>query len=142
MKTALEFDPDRGASLRLMGSLQGLEGITEPLEPEIIQGLSSDGKLITLRDCGQTLVNLRFGGGFSTSAYAANTIFVGRHFERPEDVGFESLVVEYLHLGAWVDSSGFDIKFVEEEREPKKRRIEVKHELPEAATAQVGASTG
>jgi hypothetical protein len=138
----LEFDPDKGASLRLMGSLQGLEDITEPLDPELIHGLSSDGKLITLRDCGQTLVNLRFGGGFSTSAYAANTIFVGRHFERPEDVGFESLVVEYLHLGAWVDSSGFDIKFVEEEREPKKRRIEVKHELPEAATAQVWASTG
>jgi hypothetical protein len=47
-----------------------------------------------------------------------------------------------LHLGAWADSSGFDIKFVEEEREPKKRRIEVKHELPEAATAQVGGEYG
>lgn len=126
----LEFDPDKGASLRLMGSLQGLEGITEPLDPELIHGLSSDGKLITLKDCGQTLGNIG-GGGFSTSAYAVNTIFVGRYFERPEDVGFESLVVEYLHLGAWADSSGFDIKFVEEEREPKKRRIEVKHELPE-----------
>jgi hypothetical protein len=48
---------------------------------ELIHGRSSDGKLITLKDCRQTLGNLRFGGGFSTSAYAANTIFVGRHFE-------------------------------------------------------------
>ena len=138
----LEFDPDKGASLRLMGSLQGLEGITDPHEPEIIHGLSSDGKLITLKDCGQTLGDLRFGSGFSTSAYAANTIFVGRHFERPEDVGFKSLIVEYLYLEAWADSSGFDIKFVEEEREPKEHRIEVKHELPAAAAARVGGEYG
>jgi hypothetical protein len=122
-----------------MGSLQGLEGFTEPFEPEIIYGLSSDGKLITLKDCGKTLGNLRFGGGFSTSAYAANTIFVGQHFERPEDVGFERLVVEYLNLEAWADSSGFALKFVEETEEPKRRWIEMKHELPEAATASVGA---
>ena len=135
---SLEFDPDKGASLRLMGSLQSLEGITEPLEPEIIHGHSSDGKLITLKDCRNTLSNLRFGRGFSTSAYAANTIFVGQHFERPEDVGFERLVVEHLHLGAWADATGFAFKVVEEEREPKKRRIEVRHGLPDAATAQVG----
>ena len=134
----LKFDPDKGASLRLMGSLQGLEGITEPLEPKIIHGLSSDGKLLTLKDCGNTLNNLRFGGGFSTSAFAVNTVFVGEHFGRPEDVGFERLVVEYRHLGAWADTSGFDIQFVEEKKEPKNRWIEVKHELPEAATAQVG----
>ena len=135
----LEFDLDTGASLRLMGSLQALEGFTEPFEPEIIYGLSSDGKLITLKDCGKTLGNLRFGGGFSTSAYAANTIFVGQHFERPEDVGFERLVVEYLNLEAWADATGFALKFVEETEEPKRRWIEMKHELPEAATASVGA---
>jgi hypothetical protein len=135
----LEFDPDKGADLRLMGSLKGLEDITDPLEPEIIQGLSSDGKRITLKDCAKILGNLRFGGGFSTSTFAANAVFVGEHFERSEDVGFERLVVEYLHLGAWADASGFDIKFFEERKEPKRRWIKMKHELPEAATAQVGS---
>ncbi len=31
----LRFDPDEGASLDLMGSLKGLEGIVNPLDPEI-----------------------------------------------------------------------------------------------------------
>ena len=31
----LWFDPDEGASLDLMGSLKGLEGIVNPLDPEI-----------------------------------------------------------------------------------------------------------
>jgi len=96
----VEFEPDKGTTLDLMGSLKGLEGIVDPIEPEIILGLSSDGKLLTLRDCSKILGNLRFGSGFSTSTFVANTVFVGEHFERPEDVGFERLVVEYLHLGA------------------------------------------
>lgn len=134
----LKFDPDEGATLDLMGSLKGLEGIIDPLEPEMILGLSSDGKLVTLKDCGRTLGNLRFGSGFSTSTFAADTVFVGEHFERPEDVGFERLVVEYLHLEAWAGTSGFDINFAEETEEPKRRWIEMKHELPEPSTAAVG----
>ena len=49
------------------------------------------------------------------------------------------MIVEYLHLDAWADDSGFNIKFVEETEEPNKRWIEMKHELPEAATAVVGS---
>lgn len=49
----LKFDPEDGASLDLLGSLKGLKGVIDPLEPEIILGLSADGKLITLQDCGK-----------------------------------------------------------------------------------------
>lgn len=73
----LKFDPDEGASLELMGSLKGLEGIVDPFEPEIILGLSSEGKHVTLKGCGKTRGALRFGGGFSTSAFAVSTVFVG-----------------------------------------------------------------
>lgn len=121
-----------------MGSLKGLRGIIDPLEPEIVLGLSSDGKKITLKGCGRTLGNLRFGGGFSTSSFAADTVFVGEHFKRPGDVGFERLVVEYLHLEAWADASGFDISFNEETEEPKRRWIEMRHDLPESFAATVG----
>jgi ApeA N-terminal domain 1 len=43
----LKFDPDAGATLNLLGSLKGLAGVTDPLEPEIILGISSDGRSIT-----------------------------------------------------------------------------------------------
>lgn len=134
----LKFDPGKGASLDLMGSLKGLEGVVDPFEPGIIQGLSSDGKLVTLKDCGRTLGSLRFGSGFATSAFATGIVFVGEHFERPEDAGFERLVVEYLHLDAWADASGFDISFHEETGEPNKRWIEMRHELLESSSSTVG----
>jgi ApeA N-terminal domain 1 len=95
----LKFDPDEGATLNLLGSLKGLRGVIDPLEPEIILGRSSDGKLVTLKDCGRSLGNLAIGRGFSTSSFAVNEIFVGEHFERAEDIGFERLMVEYLYLG-------------------------------------------
>ncbi len=54
----LKFDPDDGAILDLLGSLKGLKGVIDPLEPEIILGLSPDGNPITLKDCGRTLIRL------------------------------------------------------------------------------------
>jgi ApeA N-terminal domain 1 len=134
----LTFDPDDGASLDLLGSLKGLEGTVDPLEPEIILGLSSEGKHITLKGCGKTRGTLRFGGGFSTSAFAVSIVFVGEHFERPEDVGFERLVVEYLHLEAWAHQSGIQPKLVEETEGPKRRWMEMRHDCPDPFTAVVG----
>jgi len=136
----LKFDPEDGASLDLLGSLKGLKGVIDPLEPEIILGLSADGKLITLQDCGKTSGNLVFGSGFSTSTFVVNTIFVGEHFDQAEDLGFERLVVEYLHLEAWAHESGFDISFNEEIEEPKRRWREIRHDLPESFTAAVGGT--
>lgn len=49
----LKFDPDDRATLNLLGSLEGVEGVTELLEPEIILGLSSDGKFITCTIAGR-----------------------------------------------------------------------------------------
>ena len=138
MPGILEFDPDGGATLHLMGSLKGLEGIMKPLEPEIILGLSSDGKSVTLKGCGKTLGSLRFGSGFSTSTFSVNTVLVGEHFERPEDVGFERLVVEYLHLEAWAHQSGIQPSYFEETEEPKRRWMEMRHDLPDPFTATVG----
>ncbi len=134
----LMFDPDEGATLELLGSLKGLEGVVDSLEPEIILGLSSDGKSITLKECGKTLGSLAFGSGFSTSSFYVNTVLIGEHFGRAEDVGFERLIVQYLHLEAWAHASGFDVKFIEETEEPRKRWMEVRHDLPDPFSAAVG----
>ena len=83
MPGILKFDPGNGAIiLDLLGSLKGLKGVIDPHESEIILGLSSDGKLVTLKDCGRTLGNLAIGRGFSTSSFAVNEIFVGEHSSR------------------------------------------------------------
>jgi hypothetical protein len=133
----LKFDPDTGATLDLLGSLEGLGGIIGPLDPKIILGFSSEGKPITLQDCGNTSSNLVIDSGFSTSTFAVNTIFEGKHFAQAEDVKFKKLVVEYLHLEAWAHESGYNISFHEEGEEPKRRWTEVRHEAPESFTAHV-----
>jgi site-specific recombinase XerC len=86
----LKFDPDDGASLDVLGSLKGLEGTVDPLEPKIFLGLSSEGKHVTLKGCGKTRGTLRFGGGFSTSTFAVSTVFVGEHLGDNEDLVFST----------------------------------------------------
>lgn len=133
----LKFNPNEGTTLELMGSLNSIEENIAPIEPDIILGISSDGQVITLKDCWRTRGSLPIGRGFATSTFIVDTIFIGKHFEQPEDIGFERLIVEYLHLDAWADISGFEIEFHEETEEPKKRWTEIKHQLPEPYTAIV-----
>ena len=71
----------------------------------------------------------------TTSTVNADIVIVGEHFERDEEVGFERLIVEYLHLDAWAGVSGFEIAFVDD---PDTRPISVRHELPEPIAADVG----
>jgi hypothetical protein len=54
---------------------------------------------------------------------------------RAEDIGFDRLVVEYLHLEAWAHEAGFTIRLHEEVEEPNRRWTEVRHEAPEPYTA-------
>lgn len=130
----LVFDPEAGASLELLGSLQGLDGVTLPLDPELILGISSDGKSITLKECSRTMGAVSFGGGFATSTFSADMVFVGEHFEQTEDVGFERLIVEYLHLDAWADTTGFEVEMIDD---PDAYPITVRHRIPEPMTARV-----
>jgi hypothetical protein len=83
----LDFDPDEGASLSLLGSLKGAKDLGAMIEPELILGLSADGKLITLQDCGETESNISFGADFATSSFHADIVFVGEHFQTRDDVG-------------------------------------------------------
>ena len=91
----VEFEPDRGTTLDLMGSLKGLEGIVDPIEPEVILGLSSDGKLLTLKDCAKTLGNLRFGEHFEAFWQGFSEIFL----RKPQDIA--SFRGAYLAGATW-----------------------------------------
>lgn len=129
----LKFDPDDGVGLEVFGSLESpKEGATNFLEPELILGLSLNGRLITLHLRSPGVIP-GLPGLVTYSYYAVDTIFVGEHFERSEDLGFERLSVEYLHL-AWARESGFDIRFNQELEEPKRRWREVRHDLRKMQT--------
>jgi hypothetical protein len=131
----LRFDPEEGTSLNLFGSLRTPEGDADKIP---ILGLSMDNTPITLTNLirppsipGIPSGTLRFG----SSTVTAGMVIVGEHFEREEDIGFERLMVEYLHLDAWAGVSGFEIAFIDD---PDTHPITVRHELPDPIAANVG----
>lgn len=99
--------------------------MSKRLEPEIILGVSSNGKNITLHKCFETRSTLSFPG-FQTSSLYANVVFLGVHFQKAEEIKFKNLSIHYLHLDEWVNISGFDIKHLKEEKE-----VIIKYKLPE-----------
>lgn len=132
----LKFSPDEGARLELLGSLnKRVADIGHWVEPDLILGLSAQGNPITLRECAETKSNITLGQGFPTSSFRANTVFVGAHFLSPDDVVFDRLFVEYLHLDAWAGISGFEYGIPDDH---KTDPIMVTHTRPEPLTAAVG----
>ena len=106
----LKFDPDKGAILDLLGSFKRDEAFVPLLEPKLMLGVTAKGKPIALQNCAETQSATTLGQGFETSSFHADAIFVGEHFQNPGDVGFERLIVEYLHLDAWAGVSGFELR--------------------------------
>lgn len=128
----LKFTPWKGAILKLNGSLKDTKSIFEPFEPEIILGVSSTGKNITLYKCLETKSDFS-SPGYPTSSIHANIVFVGSHFPNSQDIHFGSMYVRYSYLDEWVNISGFDI-----ESFPQEKRAVIRYKLPEPRTAVVG----
>src|SRR5215208_1873127 len=130
----LRFDPEEGATLSLFGSLRAPEGD----DGIPILGLAMDNTPITLTNLIWPLSIPLIPSGtmrLTTSTVNADLVIVGEHFQHEGEVGFERLIVKYLHLDAWAGVSGFEIAFVDD---PDTRPISVRHELPEPIAANVG----
>lgn len=129
----LRFSPKEGAILDLIGSFKDIEDMHKDkmLEPEIILGIFSNGKNITLHKCFETKSNISFPG-FSTSSFYANVVFVGAHFQKKEDIKFKKLSIHYSLLDEWVNISGFDIQPFSDKKE-----VVIKYKLPEPIQANI-----
>ena len=125
----LRFTPNEGAILKLIGSFKDTKDIM--LKPEIILGISSNGKKITLHKCFETKSNISFPG-LLTSSFYANEVFVGAHFQKSEDIKFRKLSIRYSYLDEWVDISGFNIQY------PDKKEVVIKYKQPEPIQASIG----
>lgn len=122
----LRFKPNEGATLDLIEDFGN-----EIVEPEVILGVSSDGKNITLYKCFKTKSSFSIPG-FQTSLFYATFVFIGAHFRRPEDIKFKSISVHYSHLDEWVNISGFDIQ-----RDSDKEEILIKYRRPKSIQTKI-----
>lgn len=109
----LKFLPMEGAILELMGffhqniSFEKNESFGKYVEStEIILGLNSEGKEITLHNCTIIRRNRLIEKGITILIFSVSFVFVGFHFEKKEDIEFKSLSVSYHLLNEWVGISG------------------------------------
>jgi hypothetical protein len=107
----LRFDPINGIKLELIGSFEKKFPTKTRLEYDIILGVISR-KQVTLHICNEREHN--FGApGFQKYIFKVNTLFLGHHFNKIEDINFKSLTIRYTNLYDWVGKSGYnkDVKF-------------------------------
>lgn len=133
----LRFSPHEGAILDLIGSFEDINDFRQILNPDIILGVSSDGKNITLYKCFEITSKVSIPG-LQTSSIIASVVFVGVHFKKTEDMKFESLSIHYSHLDEWANISGFKMRdFYRSSEKKDKKTWLIKYELPEPVEAKV-----
>jgi hypothetical protein len=131
----LRFYPADNASLDLIGSFKDVTELNIFQQPNIILGLTSDGKKVTLHKCYESKSSLSMPGFLKTS-FVVSVVFIGHHFERKEDIIFDSLSLNYSNLDEWAGISGFHQK-LDTNSEGHLSRAEINYSYPQKVEAQL-----
>ena len=103
----LTFDPNIGGFLHLIGSFKDITAVNDTLQPEIVQGITTDGRLVTLYKCVES--NSSFSApGFLSTIFYVHMIFIGVNFVSADNIKFKTMSVNFSYLDKWIDFSGFD----------------------------------
>ncbi|MGN6268218.1 MAG: HEPN domain-containing protein [Ginsengibacter sp.] len=102
----LKFDQYEGIDLELFGEFKKRLN-SNSKENNIVLGITSNGKKITLLNCHEYSRGLSLPG-FQHSSISSIYLFIGAHFESIEDFTFDSLTIVYKDLNLWLDISGFE----------------------------------
>lgn len=141
----LTFDPHDGADLELYGVLEGDNFFAEFKNQEIILGLTSDSKQVTLYSClmtksgGATLVQGEESGKPSTT-YSIKYLLIGLHADSTADLRFNQISSEIFNLGEWVGISGFKRQNINPET-LKNHEISIEYKLPEYIEFEIDTNT-
>lgn len=117
----LSFDVLSGGKLQLFGKLKK----KIDTEIDVIWGITSKGKYITLHKSFHTKMTFSTGEGFSESELFVNYILVGAHFDDENDINFYKAKVFYNHLDNWLNLKGFSYSRSDDHRE-----INLNYNLP------------
>lgn len=141
----LTFDPQDGTYLEIYGILEGDNFFPEFKDQEIILGLTSDSKQVTLYGCfmtktgGATLVQGEESGKPSTS-YSIKYLLIGLHANSTADLLFNQISSEIFNLGEWVGISGFKGQNVSP-KSLKNHEITIEYKLPKYIEFEIDTNT-
>lgn len=101
----LTFDINSKANLELLGVLKADDNLEQL---ELILGLTSDGKKITLYKSFEYSRTISFPG-LETSKYQPNYVLIGHHFKKTEDLVFYTVTARFKNFELWINKYGFDL---------------------------------
>jgi len=131
----LDFKVNGQTTLELYGSFDSNDIFPEFNDENIILGLSSKSKEITLYGChmtksgGATLVKNRESGKSKVS-FLISYIFIGLHVNSPDELIFDTISSEIFNLAEWVGINGFIDESPDFEK-IKNREFKIEYKLPE-----------
>jgi ApeA N-terminal domain 1 len=102
----LKFSQAEGVVLDLFGYF---DKYVNPYSKEsnIILGITSSGKKVTLQNCFEHSRSMGMPG-FASSSISSINLFIGDHFKTVEDLCFSELCISYKGINEWLDISGFE----------------------------------
>jgi hypothetical protein len=105
----LKFSSDETTVLQLIGSFKEITEINVVKNHNLILGLTSEGKEITLFKCYeyQSVIHIP---GFMNSCFFISVVFVGHQFKKIEDIVFDSILLNYNNLNEWAGINGFQLQ--------------------------------
>lgn len=108
----LSFDPEKGARLSLLGSLDDSPfPVGEPFHCGVINGITANGVKCTLMDNYQ--VGWHYSSlGMRTQSLVANLLILGECLIDYEQLRFSSCRVTYDHLEEWITPNAFDFELI------------------------------
>lgn len=101
----LEFDPDEGGTLELIGSFGGFD--RGPYgEVDLIKGHTTDGKIVTLQDC--FIHHSGLSGTMQTQSVTVRKVFTGVQFSGG-DLELDKVCISFPLLELWTATEIFGI---------------------------------
>lgn len=107
----LKFENSNNISLDLLGTFREITslGSGNIFQPNIILGISDNGKICTLFKNIEVHSQLNFPG-IQKSKFHSSYLFIGKHFNSPEDILFSSLQANFTNLENWLSVSPFSLE--------------------------------
>lgn len=120
----LRFDSENEAKLELIGKFKSLD--TVPKSVVLIQGIATNGLLITLYKCFCLSIKDGLNGNYE-SDWSISVVLTGAHFDKKDDMEFNKASASLVNLAQWLDVSGFSKITVN----TSQSEFDIKYKLPE-----------
>lgn len=105
------FDNENKITLELLGSFREITSLGQGdfFQPDIILGISDSGHICTLFRNIETNSQLNFPGIHKTR-FESNYLFIGKHFNKPEEIAFSALQVNFTNIENWLVARPFSME--------------------------------